>query len=693
MWRAVFTTYFFLFFVKINFAQKNTSELTVGQKASLLVDVLNKKHCQPREINDTFSEVLFDSFILNIDPEKDIFTQGDLNKIKTQKLLLDDQIKSKNIVFIPKITQILKSRLLSIDTLLASLSEKPVNLNSKFTYFPFYDSLSVDNAELKTRIQRKLKYRIFNQLYLSVLDTSSNSISDHFLNPQNLVLKEKKARKRVLDKFRNQISKIIQSKDELFFRNYENLFLQTIAKIYDPHTEFFENEEVKDFIDALSPENEIFGFSLDENKKGEILISELFPGGPAWKSGLINEGDLLLSFSFEDGKTINAVGEDFEEINQKIGEEKSKLITLTLRKSTKEIISVSLRKELILQENEIVRGFILEKNGNYGYINLPAFYGDEETENESGCSNDVAKELVKMKDEGIKGLILDLRLNGGGSVEEALDLAGIFIDQGVFGAAKPYKAKSFLMKDPNRGAVYDGPMMVLVNEGSASASEILAAILQDYNRAIIVGSPTFGKGVAQSVFALDSNAKEPKFYAKTTIWRVFRPSGSAIQHQGVEPDIKLPSILKNIVESENKQPFSLLPVPLERTLHFEPGQKIDVMTLAKKSKTRVENSVSFRGIEEISDFLIKYSENEKLPIELNWNNFCEIQKVENKNFQSLNKIYNINGPLFGVNIPSHDKNRTQFDQFWKALNEKLTKQISKDIYINEALEILNNINE
>ncbi|MCA0364708.1 MAG: carboxy terminal-processing peptidase [Bacteroidetes bacterium] len=693
MWRTIFTAFFLLAFLKNNLAQKVQTEFSVGIKAGLLVEVINKHHCQPKILNDEFSKLLFDNYILNIDPDKDILTNGDLKQIINHRVNLDEQIKSKNIVFIPKISQIIKLRLLFIDSLLVSLSEKPINLNNTFSVNSQYDSLANDNNELRVRIQRKLKYRIFNQLYLKILDTSNYTIPKHYEDPQNLVLEEKKVRKLVLEKYRKEISRIVQSPVDVFLKNYEDLFLQTIAQIYDPHTEYFENEEVKSFFNSISPENEVFGFSLDENKKGEILITGLFPGGPAWKSGLINEGDLLMSFSFEDGKIINTLGEDLEEIELIMQENKGKIINLTLRKSSKEIVSVSLRKELVLQENETVRGFILNKNGNFGYINLPSFYSDEESDNASGCSNDVAKELIKMQADGIKGLILDLRFNGGGSVKEALDLAGIFIDQGVFGAAKPYKGKSLLMKDPNRGSVYDGPMVVLVNKGSASASEILAAILQDYNRAIIVGSATYGKGVAQSIYALDSNSQEPRFYTKVTHSRIYRPSGNSLQHAGVLPDIALPSILKNIVESEKNEAFSVLPEPLDRNLNILPGNKPDILTLSKKSKTRIENSPGFKAIEKVSSFLTKYSENEKNALELNWNSFCNIQNDENKNFQDLKSVYNVNEPLFKVNIPSHDKSRIQMDEFWNALNERLTKQISKDIYINESLEILNNLNE
>lgn len=298
-----------------------------------------------------------------------------------------------------------------------------------------------------------------------------------------------------------------------------------------------------------------------------------------------------------------------------------------------------------------------------------------------------------MKEDNIKGLILDLRFNGGGSVGEALDLAGIFIDQGVFGAAKPAKGKSILLKDPNRGSIYDGPLVVLVNQASASASEILVGILKDYNRAVIAGSNTFGKGVAQGILPLDSLSKEPKYYTKATIWRAFSPSGKALQHNGVSPDITLPSIFDGGNIAEKAEKFSLLPTVLDRTLLFTPESPLPIANLAQKSKRRIDANKSFEIIGKMAEILNESAKNEKIPEEFTWESFCKYQVELEKIFEAFNKKTEVKNAKFKVNVPSHDRERARIDQFWNKLNEKLFEQISKDIYIEESLEILINLNE
>jgi carboxyl-terminal processing protease len=689
MFRAICTTVFLLIFLIKGYAQTSKTELSVGQRASLLIEVMNRNHCEPQVIDNVFSQKLFKAYLENVDPEKEILTKADVAKIKSFETLLDDQIKSKNIQFIAKVTQLVKHKLQQNDSLVLKITEKPINFSSKFTHVLTYDSLAANDAELKTRIQRNLKYKIFNSLYYSLLDTSTNTISGEYLDFEKLKDFEKTAREQVSERARKNTA--LELSDSELTEKYETLFLQTIAHLYDNHSDYFGTEGVLDFIQGLNPENEVFGFNLEENKKGEIVIGNLLPGGPAWNCGMINEGDVLLNFAFEGKKMINVVGGDIYEVDEIFQKEKGKNVSLTLRKQSKEIQTIKLSRETILLDNQTVRGFILEKKEKFGYINLPAFYSDSESEDQLGCANDVAKELIKMKDDNIKGLILDLRFNGGGSVKEALDLAGIFIDQGVFGAAKPQKGKTQLLKDPNRGSIYDDPMVVLVNQASASASEILAGILQDYNRAVIVGSTTFGKGVAQGIMPLDSFNTEPKYYAKATVWRVYAPSGRAIQHLGIKPDVALPSILDGLDIAEKNEAFSLNPTAIDRALIFNPEPKLPIATLQEKSKIRIDKNKSFVPVEKLAAIIKQTQETEKIEEELNWEVFCKNQMKLDGVIEPLE--VESKTELFKIKVPAHDRERTKTDTNWNKLNEKLFKQITRDIYLEESLQILINLNE
>lgn len=538
--RFRFTTFIVFVFALSSFAQKTEKKFSVGQKAEMLIGVLNNNHCQAQKIDDAYSKVLFNDLIEGLNAEKSTFTSADIKTLSKYETLLDDQIKSKNISFIPELMKVFKSRAMSLDTLITKICERPINFETKFTFVPKYDSVATSDSELKVRLQRNLKYSIFENLYYNLLDTTSYKLSKEYLDYPKLKIQEAASREKIKLRYKNAIKR---SLDYINEENLENYFLNTMAQTYDNHTEFFDIKAAENYVNSTNPNDEVFGFSFGQNKKAEVIIGDILPGGPAWNSGLINIGDLVLNITFDNKKSVNVLGNDLMEIETIFEDNETPKISLTLRKSTNEIVKVDLVKEHVVNEEETVRSLILENKANFGYINLPAFYSDNESDNTSGCANNVARELIKMREDNIKGLILDLRFNGGGSVNEALDLAGIFIDQGIFGAGKPGKGKSILLKDPNRGSIYDGPLIVLINQASASASEILAGILQDYNRAVIVGSKSYGKGVAQIVVPLDSLSKEPMFYAKTTVWRVFRPSGKAIQHEGVKPDINLPSIL------------------------------------------------------------------------------------------------------------------------------------------------------
>jgi carboxyl-terminal processing protease len=293
-----------------------------------------------------------------------------------------------------------------------------------------------------------------------------------------------------------------------------------------------------------------------------------------------------------------------------------------------------------------------------------------------------------MNQEGIKGLVLDLRFNGGGSLKEALDLAGIFIDQGVFGAYKGNSSKSYIAKDPNRGSIYDGPMVVLVNKASASASEILAGILQDYKRAVIVGAKTYGKGVAQTIFPLDTLTKFPTDFAKATVFRIFRPSGKALQTKGVMPDIVLPSILDSLTIGEKHDGYFLSADTLMRVLQYSPLSELSISNAAQKSKERVKNIATFQAIEKLAGKIKNLESSENKPISLDWAVFQQEFRKERDEVNRLMKASDLTKANFTVSLTSLEQQRSQLDNYWKELNEQIFESLKKDIYVEEAIQIL-----
>jgi carboxyl-terminal processing protease len=683
-----------LFFLINNlvFSQKKTLLLSSAEKTNLLVDVLKRNHCEPRNIDNKLSIQLYDAFLKNLDTEKNILTTNDLVEISIYKTLLDDQIKAKDLVFLKKISQIYFRRLQKLDSLIAKTTELPINFYSKKNYESNKNNFASSETEWIENWQNELNYQIISIVFNSLnLEKHLNS-KVNFNDKAILIKKEIAARKRVRDNNLRQTKSLLGQSKEDFDNEIANIFLQSLANLYDQHTEYFGTEDAEDYLNATNPEKEIFGFRFGENKNGEIEISNLVPGSPAWKSGLLNNSDVLVAVQWEGDELIDVIGADETEINELLTEHANKALSLTVRKPSQEIVKVTLNRAMVLQEEESVTSYILEDKTKFGYINLPSFYSNFEYSDGLGCANDVAKELVKLNKEGIQGLVLDLRFNGGGSLKEAIDLAGIFIDQGVFGAYKDNSPKSIIVKDPNRGSIYDGPMIVLVNQMSASASEILAGILQDYKRAIIVGSKTFGKGVAQTIIPLDSTANDPKDFAKTTIFRIFRPTGKPLQSRGVVPDIVLPFILDSVKIGEIHEGIALSADTLNRSLMYFPLPDLPISKLIAFSQKRLTNDSSMLAIKKIAGKLKEMETNANHKISLDWNVFQKEYKKNRIYIDDLMKETNMTTPSFSVNLTELEKQRSEIDVYKKEHNKQIFSTLKKDVYISEALKILLDLN-
>ena len=333
-------------------------------------------------------------------------------------------------------------------------------------------------------------------------------------------------------------------------------YCKAIALCYDPHTEYFPLTEKEDFESQLGQEQMVFGFTCNEEDDGSLKIENILPGSPAFKSGQINKGDKLLSVQWADKQPIDVSSGGLKQLYDVLGMSNHDKATLKVKKqdgTERSVVLFKAKSEETGEENK-VKSFLLKGSRTIGFISLPSFYQDWENEGAGikGCANDVAKEILKLKKENIEGLIIDLRYNGGGSMQEAIELSGIFIDAGPVGQDKGRDAKVYTMKDMNRGTIYDGPLVLMVNGYSASASEMVAGTLQDYHRAVIVGTPTYGKATAQVVLPMDTTVDLQKnftniqsdSYLKITVSQLYRVNGTSAQATGVQPDVVLPDILQ-----------------------------------------------------------------------------------------------------------------------------------------------------
>jgi carboxyl-terminal processing protease len=474
------------------------------------------------------------------------------------------------------------------------------------------------------------------------------------------------------------------------------VYLNAIASCFDPHTNYFSPQEKEEFQSQLSTEAYFFGITLNENEKGQIVIDQLTPGGPAWKSGGLNKGDELLNLQWEGKEVRDMTGATVEEVYDVLDEQIHERLVFKFRKADGTVKTVLLRKEKLDNEENIVKGFILKGEKKIGYILLPGFYTEWENESGSGCANDVAKEIVKLKKENIDGLILDVRFNGGGSVGEAMEMIGIFIDEGPLAAVKTKEGKQSTLKDPNRGTIYDGPLTLMVNGQSASASELLAASLQDYNRAVVVGSNTYGKATMQLMFPMDtvtsklSTGNSRGDMIKITDGKIYRLTGLSAQLNGVTPDVVLPDAFAGLEFREKFTKYALASDTAKPNAYYKPLPALPVSELAKRSAERTAANGDFQSIKKIIEAQKKAGALATQIIPLKWDSFekwIQQQELEQHVMQGEGK----GSSKFTAENYAQDKQLLQGNQYAKEINQIWLTNLAEDIYIQEAFLILTDL--
>ena len=366
-------------------------------------------------------------------------------------------------------------------------------------------------------------------------------------------------------------------------------WLNSLAECYDPHSTYFSPAEAGNFEADLATESYSFGLEVSKNDNGEIEISQLTPGGPAWKSNELNQGDVVLSIRLGKGDPVDLSCSNLAQLTAVIRGSDSDNLTLKVRKSSGQIQEVTLKREKMAVQENRVTGLVLEGEGRkVGYLYLPGFYTDWEDDGKKGLASDVASEVLKLQLAGIEGLILDLRHNGGGAVNEAIDLAGIFIDEGPIALYQDRKGGPYPIKDENRGTAYRGPLLVMVDGLSASASEIFAAAIQDYQRGLVVGTPSFGKASGQVIIPLAeiNGLKGANGILKVTTDRFYRVNRSTHQALGVQPDLLIPSIWSGVMPRESEYPHSFRPDTTEKAVKYLAADSLPVAALRQRQQAR-----------------------------------------------------------------------------------------------------------
>jgi carboxyl-terminal processing protease len=662
----------FLFSTFSLFAQNSDTSCDILFKINKL---LQKEHFNPKPVNDSLSAYVFVELMNDLDPSRIIFLKTQADSLSNKYLLqLDDLILSKDCSFISDIKKEYKKALLRNKLILEKLKGETIDFTTKDTIrfkqrnFSFY----LKENEVEKAWNKKIRYEVFSDIA-----GKSKNLDSLKLNFNTL---SRISTKGVIE---NELCKInaLLANDKSFEDNIFNIF----CGYFDPHTNYFSNDTKSSFVSTLSKEKLSLGLNVSLNEKNEIIVDEIDPNGPAFKTGKIKKGDRIIAVSNQK-ETLEVSCSSIESISTLMSSELNTTITLTLKRNSGKSFKVNIEKQVLKDEENTVYSFIADKDIKIGYIKIPSFYSNFEGGNNKGCAQDVAKETVKLMKDNIKGLVLDLTDNGGGSMEEAVKLAGLFIDYGPISIVVDNKKELSVINDPYKGVIYKGPIVIILNGNSASASEFFASIMQDYNRALLIGSTSLGKATMQTIVPLEKN--DEQHFVKLTISKFYRITGKSHQAIGVIPDVQIPTIYQDVFQKESGFPTALKNESLNSRIRFTPYVSNELIeSLAKKSRARVAQEPYFNSIIELNskiDIVIKKS---KIEIPMNLDAVFESQNNLNNLFEEINN-FKTDGLNLNVSNSEYNKSLLIIYPALIEYNKIQLENLRSNHYLNEAIAII-----
>jgi len=674
----------------LSFSTKAQKGNEIAGKAYNLYRFFEKQHYKPVVWNDSSSSRFFSAIMEDADEWKLVFTKEDVKKLEVFRYNIDDEITKKGHVFIDAFGRIYRERLRTADsTMELVLTQKADLAKSEQIIFPFAD-YAADKKELFNRNLAYYKWRVLGNLADTLVKLKEKYKPAPGTVPPEvtaLAAAELQSLKKAFD-----FNKLKARDAAAFDKAVGELYLRHISRLYDPHSDYMNFADKQQFESQVSATEYSAGIIYDKNSSAEWEIVRLVPGGPAWRSGELHEKDIIVSVKNGNTKDIQTRDLSEEQVDELIDGNAEERVTLTVKSTAGTQKTVNIVKEKLSSDADIVSSFVLEGNKKIGYIQLPGFYSNLDGESTgASCAEDVAKEIIKLKKDNVDGMILDLRNNGGGSMQEALELAGIFINEGILGMIKDNKGKVMNLRDPNRGTIYDGKLMILVNGASASASELTSAVLQDYNRALIVGGNTYGKGSAQIVLPLDTADNvnpqtKGEDFVKVTMRKFYRVNGTTVQWRGVVPDIVIPDIYQQEDIKERNEPQALLPDSIAKRT-YNSLLPAPVADLAAASAARVTQN---RYFTKINNFLT-WSATKKQPrtIPLKWDQYATYYQTRNVALKDMEAADENVATAFKPGNNSIDKERAGFlSQQGKDINAYRVSTLQKDLFLNEAYQVM-----
>lgn len=658
----------------------------------LVTYLLEEGHFQPKDFNDTLSKDIFDRFLNRVDPYKHYFYESDITIFKQFETELDNQIQNFDVQFFNLVYDKLLSRIEESRGIYTNILKIPFNYDINEEYQSNTEKLDYVSTtkEMKDRWRKQLKFSTLSGYHdlLSEQESKKNEVG--FVAKSNQELEEES---------RASTLKTLQETavyfDDMRREDWLAMYINAIAESFDPHTYYFAPQDKDRFDAAMSGKYEGIGARL-QKKMDNISITELISGGSAWRQNKLQVGDVILKVRQEDEeKAVSVVGMRLDDAVKLIKGPKGTSVILTLRRVDGTIEDLTIPRDEIELEETYAKSSIVQKGDyKFGVINLPKFYIDFEDINSRNATSDVKKEIERLKAEGMDGLVFDLRNNGGGSLKTVVDIGGLFIKEGPIVQVRSTGEDRQVLSDDDRSVSWGGPLVILVNEFSASASEILAAAMQDYKRAIIIGSKqTYGKGTVQNVIDLNrmvrNNTSGDMGAFKFTTQKYYRINGGSTQLEGVKSDVVVPDRYSYIDMGEKDQDNPLPWDEIQPASYDLWESPVDYETTIKRSKERMTNSSEMKLIDDNAKWVqtVRSKDSYSLKYE-DYDAELQRNEKESKRFESL-KDYttNLTFESLPYELPIMEK-----DSIFKINRERWHESLSKDIYMEEALNVLTDLN-
>jgi carboxyl-terminal processing protease len=664
-------------------AQKSKVAENVDLVFHNTANMLQHIHYAPKTLDDKFASQIFNAYLEQLDPGKRIFLAQDIKDFKKFESQLDDELRGKAVQFYKVVNNTFRQRLEESEKLVNELLKEPFQFNRAETYNSNMEKepWAASADEQKNRWKNYLKYQVLVQyddlLELQAKDSSAAKTAE---SP------EKKARevvarieKRYIDNLRK-----LTTEEESF-----NTYINSVINLYDPHSNYFLPVDRREFQENMSGVYYGIGALLQE-QQGKVSIGELMLGGPAAKSGQVEKGDVIVRVGQQGQKPVEVAGMGMQDVIKLIRGSKGTVVTITFRKQDGSLKDVAMAREALQLEDTFVKSAIIEDKQRIGYISFPRFYTDFGDDNGRSSAKDMAKELERLKSENVQSVIIDIRNNGGGSLGEVINMVGLFIKGGPVVQVKSPSGKPYVANTNSNETVWDGPVIVLVNEMSASASEIFAAAIQDYKRGIVVGSSsTYGKGSVQRSFGIANNRQLTSQSTELgtiniTLQKYYRITGEATQLKGIVPDILLPGIYEPYDILEKNNPSALAWDKIEAVPYTPVNNAAAFSRLITQSQNKIQQDSTLQALSKNLSWL----KNRPTKYSLQLDNYRKEQLELQRRVETIRKELVNPDSLSVKNTTSIEKDLEQREQFRRDSNRAWLSSLRKDLYLAKAVQVM-----